>query len=435
MLEKLAKARNLSKANNAIKRLISERGESNAVSMADDVVNNYRKLTKDQHVAFFTYLFEKLNPQVDAVLKAAQNFAAEATARNYIYLQKVSESPRQELFRRLNRAGHGTAAVVQMRRDLLQILDKKPELAAVDFDMRHLLSSWFNPGFLKMHRVDWKSPAEVLEKLIQHEAVHAIDGWDDLRRRLQPDRRCFAFFHPQLPSEPLIFVEVALLPEIPTVITPLVDKKAETVDQPSQYKVAVFYSISNCEPGLRGVSMGNFLIKRVAEQLHAEFPGIKTFVTLSPIPGFMDWVSAGANLGEDVPAERLKPNLRAARDQALATLKLDVQSWTEKLSAGWHPDLAPQKEQEALLCLASIYLGLGSTGRNGNPVAKFHLGNGAKLHLVNWAGDLSRKGLRQSAGLMVNYLYDLGNVEENHEKFANGEIVYSRSVGKLMAPW
>ncbi len=434
MLEKLAKARNLSKANNAVKRLISERGESNAVSMADDVVNNYRKLAKDQHIPFFTYLFEKLNPEVDAVLKAAQNFAAESTARNYIRLQKVTESPRQELFRRLNRAGHGTAAVVQMRRDLLGILDKKPELTAVDFDMRHLLSSWFNPGFLKMHRVDWKSPAEVLEKLIHHEAVHAIDGWDDLRRRLQPDRRCFAFFHPQLPSEPLIFVEVALLPEIPTVITPLVDKKAETVDQPSQYKVAVFYSISNCEPGLRGVSMGNFLIKRVAEQLHAEFPGLKTFVTLSPIPGFMDWVSAGANLGEDVPAERLKPTLRAARDHALATLKLDAQSWTEKLSAGWHPDSASPKEKEALLCLASIYLGLGSTGRNGNPVAKFHLGNGAKLHLVNWAGDLSRKGLRQSAGLMVNYLYDLGNVEENHEKFANGEIVYSRAVARLMQP-
>ena len=434
MLEKLTKARNLSKANNAVKRLISERGESNAVSMADDVVNNYRKLTKDQYIPFFTYLFEKLNPRADEVLMAAQNYSAEATARNYIRLQKVLESPRQELFRRLNRAGHGTAAVVQMRRDLLQILDKKPELAAVDFDMRHLLSSWFNPGFLKMHRVDWKSPAEVLEKLIQHEAVHAIDGWDDLRRRLQPDRRCFAFFHPQLPSEPLIFVEVALLPEIPTVITPLVDKKADTVDQPSQYKVAVFYSISNCESGLRGVSMGNFLIKRVAEQLHAEFPGLKTFVTLSPIPGFMDWVSDGANLGDDVPVERLKPNLRAARDHALASLKLDSQSWTEKLSAGWHPDSAPPKEQEALLCLAAIYLGLGSAGRNGNPVAKFHLGNGAKLHLVNWAGDLSRKGLRQSAGLMVNYLYDLGSVEENHEKFANGEIVFSRAVGKLMAP-
>jgi malonyl-CoA decarboxylase len=434
MLEKLTKARNLSKANNAIKRLISERGESNALSMADDVVNNYRKLTKDQYVSFFTFLFEKLNPQGDVVLKAAQNFAADSSARNYIQLQKVSESRRQEFFRRLNRASQGTAAVVEMRRDLLQLLDKKPELAAVDFDLRHLLSSWFNPGFLKMHRVDWKSPAEVLEKLIKHEAVHAIDGWDDLRRRLQPDRRCFAFFHPQLPSEPLIFVEVALLPEIPKIIAPLVDKKADVVDQASQYKVAVFYSISNCESGLRGVSMGNFLIKRVAEQLHAEFPGVKTFVTLSPIPGFIDWVAAGANLGDGIPPERLKPNLKVARDVALAVLKLESHSWSERLTGGWHPDLASGKEKEALLSLASIYLGLASTGRDGNPVAKFHLGNGAKLHLINWAGDLSRKGLRESAGLMVNYLYDLGSVEDNHERFANGEIVYSKAVGRLMTP-
>jgi len=432
MLEKIAKARNLSRVNNAVKRMISERGESNAVSMADDVVNGYRKLSKDQHVAFFTFLFEKLNPDTDLVMTAAQNFAADSNARNYIRLQRVVESPRQELFRRLNRASEGTAAVVQMRRDLLQVLDKKPELTAVDFDMRHLLSSWFNPGFLKMHRVDWKSPAEVLEKLIQHEAVHAIDGWDDLRRRLQPDRRCFAFFHPQLPNEPLIFVEVALLPEVPAVIAPLVDKKAETNDQVSQFKVAAFYSISNCEPGLRGVSMGNFLIKRVAEQLHAEFPGLKTFVTLSPIPGFMDWVVAGANLGQGVPEDRLKPAIKATRDQALATLKLDSQSWAERLSAGWHPDQASKKENEALMSLASIYLGLASTGRDGNPVAKFHLGNGAKLHQINWAGDLSRKGLRQSAGLMVNYLYDLSAVEDNHERFANGEVIFSRTVSKLM---
>ena len=432
MLEKIAKARNLSRVNNAVKRMISGRGESNAVSMADDVVNGYRKLSKDQHVAFFTFLFEKLNPDTDLVMTAAQNFAADSNARNYIRLQRVVESPRQELFRRLNRASEGTAAVVQMRRDLLQVLDKKPELTAVDFDMRHLLSSWFNPGFLKMHRVDWKSPAEVLEKLIQHEAVHAIDGWDDLRRRLQPDRRCFAFFHPQLPNEPLIFVEVALLPEVPAVIAPLVDKKAETNDQVSQFKVAAFYSISNCEPGLRGVSMGNFLIKRVAEQLHAEFPGLKTFVTLSPIPGFMDWVVAGANLGQGVPEDRLKPAIKATRDQALATLKLDSQSWAERLSAGWHPDQASEKEKEALMSLASIYLGLASTGRDGNPVAKFHLGNGAKLHQINWAGDLSRKGLRQSAGLMVNYLYDLSAVEDNHERFANGEVILSRAVSKLM---
>ena len=434
MLEKLVKARYFSRVTGAVTRLISERGESNAVSMAEDVINNYSKLTKDQHAKFFTFLFQKLNPDPIAVMSAAQNFSAEGNARNYIKLQRVVEPPRQELFRRLNRATNGTTALVGMRRDLLQVLDKQPELTAVDFDLRHLLSSWFNPGFLKMHRVDWKSPAEILEKLIQHEAVHAIDGWDDLRRRLQPDRRCFAFFHPQLPSEPLIFVEVALLPEIPAVIMPLVDKKAETVHQTSNYKVAAFYSISNCEPGLRGVSMGNFLIKRVAEQLHAEFPSLKTFVTLSPIPGFIDWVAAGADLGGEKFSVQLKPAIRTAREQALETLGLAKRSWTERLSSGWHPDNATAKEKSALLCLASIYLGIGSAGRNGNPVAKFHLGNGARLHQINWSADLSRKGLRESGTLMVNYLYDLSSVEENHERFTQGEIDYSRAVGRLMVP-
>ena len=434
MLEKLAKARYFSRVTGAVTRLISERGESNAVSMADDVINNYCKLSKDQHAKFFTFLFQKLNPDPIAVMSAAQNFSAEGNARNYIKLQRVVEPPRQELFRRLNRATNGTAALVGMRRDLLQLLDKQPELTAVDFDLRHLLSSWFNPGFLKMHRVDWKSPAEILEKLIQHEAVHAIDGWDDLRRRLQPDRRCFAFFHPQLPNEPLIFVEVALLPEIPAVIMPLVDKKAETVHQTSNYKVAAFYSISNCEPGLRGVSMGNFLIKRVAEQLHAEFPSLKTFITLSPIPGFIDWVAAGADVGGEKFSVQLKPAIRTAREQALETLGLAKRSWTERLSSGWHPDNATAKEKSALLCLASIYLGIGSAGRNGNPVAKFHLGNGARLHQINWSADLSRKGLRESGALMVNYLYDLSSVEENHERFTQGEIDYSRAVGRLMVP-
>ena len=434
MLEKLVKARYFSRVTGAVTRLISERGESNAVSMAEDVINNYSKLTKDQHAKFFTFLFQKLNPDPIAVMSAAQIFSAEGNARNYIKLQRVVEPPRQELFRRLNRATNGTTALVGMRRDLLQVLDKQPELTAVDFDLRHLLSSWFNPGFLKMHRVDWKSPAEILEKLIQHEAVHAIDGWDDLRRRLQPDRRCFAFFHPQLPHEPLIFVEVALLPEIPAVIMPLVDKKAETVHQTSNYKVAAFYSISNCEPGLRGVSMGNFLIKRVAEQLHAEFPSLKTFVTLSPIPGFIDWVAAGADLGGEKFSVQLKPAIRTAREQALETLGLAKRSWTERLSSGWHPDNATAKEKSALLCLASIYLGIGSAGRNGNPVAKFHLGNGARLHQINWSADLSRKGLRESGTLMVNYLYDLSSVEENHERFTQGEIDYSRAVGRLMVP-
>jgi malonyl-CoA decarboxylase len=433
MLEKIAQTRYLSRATSAVRQLVSERGESNAVSMALDVISSYRKLNTDHRSKFFMMLVEQFNIDAEQLTKAAQSFAADPNARNYIRLQKISESPRQELLRRLNRAPGGTAAVVEMRRDLLTLLNKKPELMSLDYDMRHLLSSWFNPGFLKMHRVDWKSPAEILEKIIAHEAVHAIDGWDDLRRRLQPDRRCFAFFHPQLPDEPLIFVEVALLPEIPVAIMPLVDKKSTPVEQTNQFKVAAFYSISNCESGLRGVSMGNFLIKRVAEQLHAEFPGLKTFVTLSPIPGLMEWITDGAHLGDLPSSEKMKPAIRKARDDALELLKLNGTNWMDKLGKAWHPDHCSEKEKAAMMALAAIYLTVVTPSRDGNPVAKFHLGNGAKLHQINWAGDLSKNGLRQSAGLMVNYLYDLSSVEENHERFVNGEIIHSRSVGKLMS--
>ncbi|MBM3348989.1 MAG: decarboxylase [Betaproteobacteria bacterium] len=432
MLEKIAQTRFLSRATSAVRRLVSGRGESNAVSMALDVISNYRKLNAEQRPKFFAMLAEQFNIDAEQLMKAAQSFAADPNARNYIRLQKISESPRQELLRRLNRAPGGTAAVVEMRRDLLTLLNKKPEFMGLDYDMRHLLSSWFNPGFLKMHRVDWKSPAEILEKIIAHEAVHAIDGWDDLRRRLQPDRRCFAFFHPQLPDEPLIFVEVALLPEIPVAIMPLVDKKSTPVEQSNQFKVAAFYSISNCESGLRGVSMGNFLIKRVAEQLHAEFPGLKTFVTLSPIPGLMEWITAGAHLGDLPSSDKIKPAVRKARDDALELLKLNGSNWMDKLGKVWHPDQCSEREKAAFMALTAIYLTTVTPSRDGNPVAKFHLGNGAKLHQINWAGDLSKNGLRQSAGLMVNYLYDLSSVEENHERFVNGEIIYSRSVGKLI---
>jgi malonyl-CoA decarboxylase len=434
MLEKIAQTRYLSRSTSAVRQLVSERGESNAVSMALDVISSYRKLNADHRSKFFMMLAEQFNIDAEQLTKAAQSFAADPNARNYIRLQKISESPRQELLRRLNRAPGGTAAVVEMRRDLLTLLNKKPELMGLDYDMRHLLSSWFNPGFLKMHRVDWKSPAEILEKIIAHEAVHAIDGWDDLRRRLQPDRRCFAFFHPQLPDEPLIFVEVALLPEIPVAIMPLVDKKSTPVEQTNQFKVAAFYSISNCESGLRGVSMGNFLIKRVAEQLHAEFPGLKTFVTLSPIPGLMEWITDGAHLGDLPSPDKTTPAIRKSRDDALEILKLNGANWMDKLGKAWHPDHCSEQEKAAMMALTAIYLTAVTPSRDGNPVAKFHLGNGAKLHQINWAGDLSKNGLRQSAGLMVNYLYDLSSVEENHERFVNGDIIYSRSVGKLINP-
>jgi malonyl-CoA decarboxylase len=427
MIDKLVQSRALTKTLGATKKLLSERGESNGASMANDVLTQYTKLDDAHREKFFTSLAERFNPDPKEILGAAEAYSKDPNATNLIWLTKVAEPPRQELLRRLNRGAGGTHAIVQMRQELLKLLEKRSDLAAIDADMRHLLSSWFNPGFLKVHQVDWKSPAHILEKIIQHEAVHEIDGWDDLRRRLQPDRRCFAFFHQQLPDEPLIFVEVALLQEIPESIGPLVDKKSKPDDH-SSHKVAAFYSISNCQPGLRGVSLGNFLIKKVAEQLKNELPSLKTFVTLSPIPGFMDWVNTRGEQDD----QKLKPAINLKVKEALEKLNFQKKSWAERLVAGFHPDDLSEEEKSAMMALVAIYLIYYSPLRGGNSVAKFHLGNGAKLHRINWAGDLSRKGLKQSAGLMVNYLYDLETVEENHERFVNGEVIHSRNVSKWL---
>ena len=399
------------------RRLLSARGEANSAAHAATALRQYQHLSEPAQLRFFEHLDEDFGLNPASVLEAAQQYAAEPDAKTLMHLTAVAEPPRQELLRRLNRAPGGTALIVQMRRQLLRVLPSHPHLAAVEADFFHLLSSWFNPGFLEMQQVDWKSPAQLLEKIIQHEAVHAIDGWDDLRRRLQPDRRCFAFFHPQLPGEPLIFVEIALVPEMPAAIAPLIEKGAQPIE-PKQYKVATFYSISNCQPGLRGVSLGNFLIKRVAERLHAEFPSIRTFCTLSPIPGLARW------LGEvNVQAPELKP------------VRGKLQAAFDKLSRERNPS-DPQamsnSERDALLALASIYLRLSSPTAAGDPVAKFHLGNGARLQRVNWAGDLSKNGVRQSLGMMVNYLYDLAKVEEYHQRFLEGKVVHARAVARLV---
>ncbi len=427
LLGKIVQSRQLSKAHLAIKRLMSERGESNSSSMAQDVIQQFQSLDETGRAELYTTLAEKYSPDAQAILLAAQTYADKPTAKNLIALTKISESPRQELLRRINRAPGGTRAVVNMRRELLKLLDKRPELAALDYDIRHLLSSWFNPGFLKMHQVDWRSPAHVLEKIIHHEAVHAIDGWDDLRRRLQPDRRCFAFFHPQLPDEPLIFVEVALLAEIPDAIGPLVDKKSLPIEG-SKFKVACFYSISNCESGLRGVSLGNFLIKRVADHLKAELPSLKTFVTLSPIPGFTEWLARTP----DTTVLTNHPAVLIRFEKALQTISLKGKTWPQRLVDGWTPESSTTLERDALNSLCAIYLLYYSPHRGGNSVANFHLGNGAKLNRINWAADLSKKGLRESAGLMVNYLYDLDEIESNQEKFAKGEVAHARAVAKLV---
>ncbi|GIX24527.1 MAG: decarboxylase [Caldimonas sp.] len=423
-----AQARLLSQVVDGCRRLLSERGESNSVAIAQEVLALYAGLTAEQRLAFFKLLDSDFGPDPKAVLEAAQRYAEAPEATRLMALIHAAEPPRQELLRRLNRASGGTAVIVEMRRTLLELLKTHPDLAAVEADFLHLLSSWFNPGFLQMEQVDWRSPAALLEKIIQHEAVHEIDGWADLRRRLQPDRRCFAFFHPQLPGEPLIFVEVALVAEMPAAVGPLIDVRSPPQTDERQYKVATFYSISNCQPGLKGVSLGNFLIKRVAEHLQREFPQLRTFCTLSPIPGFVAWLNQhapGLREREDLP-----PKLKARLLQALAAL---VQHGGEP--GAWsavQPQQASEPLREALSLLAAFYLAHESVTPRGDPVAKFHLGNGARLERLNWAGDLSRKGLKQSLGLMVNYLYDLRHIEDHHERFVHGEVVASRALQRLL---
>jgi malonyl-CoA decarboxylase len=406
------------------RRLLSVRGEANGPAIAEGIVARLAALSDAARQRFFDVLARDFNPDAQRVLALAQAYAEHGDAPALVALAQAAEPPRQELFRRINRARGGTAALVRLRQQLLPRLPKQPHWLALEADLLHLLSSWFNPGFLSLKRVDWNAPAQLLEQLIRHEAVHEIDGWEDLRRRLQRDRRCFAFFHPQLPDEPLIFVEVALVPEMAGAIAPLIDKKAQPLP-PEQFRTAVFYSISNCQPGLRGVSLGNFLIKRVADALKSELPQLKTFCTLSPIPGLMGWLQRAdfVSLGA-ATAERA--------DKALAQLRTACGGELAPLAHAGVLATLPPAAHHALWRLAAIYLVHHAPHPSGDPVARFHLDNGARLERLNAQADLSPKGLRQSAGLMVNYLYDLGKIETYHERFAHGKVAHSRALSALL---
>lgn len=427
MFERFGKDRALERLRQTTRHLMSVLGEANAQSIAIALVEQYGQLDARQRMGFFDYLASEFNPDPAQVRVAAERYATEPHAAHLIALFRAVEPPRQELLRRINRAPIGTQSIVGMREALLPLLKERPTWSSTDEDMRHLLSSWFNPGFLELHEVTWNSPALLLEKIIRHEAVHAIRGWDELRRRLQPDRRCFAFFHRQLPGEPLIFVEVALVPEIARDVGVLLSKDAPVGD-PRTFKAAIFYSISNCQPGLRGVSLGNFLIKRVAERLAREVSTIKTFATLSPIPGLTAWLDGGASLREDALSTAARRKLADARQ----VLGIPGAPWSRRLQEGWHPERCGTPEREALMRLCVGYLRHHSTSGHGDPVAHFHLANGATLHQLNWAADQSERGLRQSAGMMVNYLYDLRHVEEQHEAFSLGHVSCSKAVARLV---
>jgi malonyl-CoA decarboxylase len=384
--------------------LLSGRGEASGVALARQLLDRYAAEPMAARIEFFRLLAEQFDPDPAGIGQAWESYRQDASPDNLQRLLEAVEPPRQELFRRFNLAPGGTAALVAMREDLLKHGGKEPALRKVDDDFAHLFGSWFNRGFLVVRRIDWSTPADILERIIRYEAVHEIQGWEDLRRRVQPsDRRCFGFFHPSLIDEPLIFVEVALTREIPGSIQALLAEEREVLPA-AEATTAVFYSISNCQPGLRGVSFGNFLIKQVVEELSRELPLLTTFVTLSPVPGFAAWLAKRGT--------------------------------TPQLEPGWHQDAAAAERARAeLLPLAASYFltAKGHGGKPVDPVARFHLGNGARLERFNWLGDNSAKGLREAQGLMVNYLYDLRFIEANHEAFANdGTVVASTAVRRYL---
>ena len=405
--------------------LVSSRGEASGVALAGQVLDRYRGLDGEGRRRFLEFLAREFEPETEAAIAAAARFIADPSIDSLRSLQETVESPRQELFRRLNLAPGATGRIVALRRDLLGKGALDPSLAGVDRDLRHLLSSWFNRGFLVLRRIDWQTPAAILEKIIEYEAVHEIQGWDDLRRRLDPrDRRCFAFFHPSLVDEPLIFVEVALMRSTPAGIAEVLAEEQKRSDRPAEPPTtAVFYSISNCQEGLRGISFGNFLIKQVVEELAREEPRLETFVTLSPVPGFARWLETLiADPDED-------HGLLGPEDRRLLGV-LSREGWHETADA--MGDLRP-----LLLSLAAHYFLTARTadGRPIDPVARFHLGNGARLDRINWLGDVSRKGLAEARGLMVNYRYDPAEIEANHEAFVNeGRVAAARQVRTLMRP-
>jgi malonyl-CoA decarboxylase len=395
--------------------LLSGRGEASGTVIARGVLDRYRSLDEAGRLRFFEALAQNYGPDAAKVEKAIAAWRAAPSGDGAGELHFASEPQRQELFRRLNRAPNATSELVKMRADLLDLMSSNKDLAAVDRDVVHLLASWFNRGFLVLRRIDWSTPAIILEKVIKYEAVHEIHDWDDLRRRIDPvDRRCYAFFHPALVDEPLIFVEVALTETIPGAIAPLLaeDRAPVAIDRA---RTAVFYSISNCQRGLGGISFGNFLIKQVVEELRRELPKLDTFVTLSPVPGFMKWLKRTPDL--------------AVTEEDRALLELME-------SPDWINDAPLAAQLRAVIePLAAHYFLKAKTPRGGpvDSVARFHLGNGARLERIDWLGDVSPKGLRESAGLMVNYLYRLDDIEKNHEAYADHyEIAASSAVKKLL---
>ncbi|MEC7361400.1 MAG: malonyl-CoA decarboxylase family protein [Pseudomonadota bacterium] len=375
----------------AVEAVLSATGQVSSLVYAGTLLDQIEAMDDEALQHLLTHIAVNHDVDASALADAAALYARKADAPGLTRLTKLAEPRWMELFRRLNATDGGTVRLVRLRQRILKLTSTLPDAARIDSGLQSLLRMWFNPGFLILQPIDWSTPANILEKIIAYEAVHEISSWEDLRARLAPeDRRCFAFFHPSMPEEPLIFVEVALTDETPGQIAPILRIDRETISGDSA-STAVFYSISNCQSGLAGISFGNFLIKRVAQELKQEFPELKRFVTLSPVPGLMRWLRV--------------------REPELASTFLagDDAFWNEE---------AVDSEREFKAAALRYFLESDREDRLPNdPVARFHLGNGASLEQLNFAADLSEKGISQAGGLMVNYLYDLAVVEANHEAF------------------
>lgn len=370
--------------------LLSSHGEVSGGALARNLLDRYAQMSDAEKLTFFEFMKTNLEIDPEEVMRTLNAYKSKPSKRTYRAFAAASEPRRQELARRLNQVPGATGQLVAMRKDLLAVMKQRPDLEPLDVDFKHLFASWFNRGFLVLRPINWESPAGILEKIIAYEAVHAIDSWDDLRRRLKPgDRRCFGFFHPAMADEPLIFVEVALTRGIPNSIQGLLADDRTTIEA-EEADTAVFYSISNCQAGLAGISFGNSLIKQVVSDLSKELPALRTFVTLSPIPGLNRWLA-----GVDQ-----KP-----------------------------------KQPESNQALAAHYLleAKNSDGMPFDPVARFHLGNGAMVHAVHADADVSENGWRQSNGAMVNYLYDLSRISQNHEQFVGEKTVVASEAVKALS--
>lgn len=396
----------------ACEELMARAGEASRVAVAGEALDAYGLLDETGKIGFFRLLLGDYSSDPEAIRATFTTWEETRSEEDLGALFRAVEPRRQTLLRRLNFAPGGTLQLVRMRADLLRLISAHPDLRPLDDDFGHLLASWFNRGFLVMRRIDWNTPAAILDKIVAYEAVHEIRDWDDLRRRLAPaDRRCYGFFHPATGDEPLIFVEVALCRGIPEAIAPLLSEDRPQRD--TAFDTAVFYSISNCQPGLKGVSFGNFLIKQVVCDLAEQLPEVKTYVTLSPAPGFARWLAAQSD----------------ADAQALSGA-LGESAWTGAQES--IQKLAPQVHHWA----ARYFLeGKTATGGHPDPVARFHLGNGASAHRVNWPADYATGALNRAHGLMINYLYEPGRIEERHEAFVrDGHVAASPDLKRALRP-